>query len=490
MSSGSRTVSRRDTEHFYNLQTEGIKYSWKIVTLGVDKELIFIFQIMSTQFTKFKSFPLLSCHSLRKMLPICQKTSPHIHTSKQVSLIDEEVTISGSGFSSDQPITIRASVQSLADKINLQSHAFLRTDSTGRFNLSKHESIGGSYCGLHPMGLFWSMDQTDGRFRRFAPGDVTNPYEFKFDVFDGHVSHFKDNFSLTSMTIQRRFVLPGIQRIPFESDGVYGTMFLPPGDGPFPGIVTVIPQSKRNGAENFAALLANHGFATFAVYFLDEGSLPKSFSHIRIEYFERAINHFIDMSSVSNKGVGIYGCSKGGEIALASATFLDSIKAAVCVNACTGSAHAETTYGENVIKPLIADFSKAKIVDNIIVNGVEAMGSIKDKPEMQIPVEQSKANILLIVGEDDRSWNSSEFVEVAKQRMHESGKQNLTVLKCPGAGHVISHPYCPPEILTSVRGVTRGCAIEQGGRDTVKQVQAQADSWEKTLSFFKENLST
>ena len=40
---------------------------------------------------------------------------------------------------------------------------------------------------------------------------------------------------LTSVLLNRWFMSPGVRRIPVRENGIIATLFLPPGDGPFPG---------------------------------------------------------------------------------------------------------------------------------------------------------------------------------------------------------------------------------------------------------------
>jgi len=43
---------------------------------------------------------------------------------------------------------------------------------------------------------------------------------------------------LASTLLHRWFMAPGVRRIPVRENGIIATLFLPPGDGPFPGNVT------------------------------------------------------------------------------------------------------------------------------------------------------------------------------------------------------------------------------------------------------------
>lgn len=96
------------------------------------------------------------------------------------------------------------------------------------------------------MGFLWSMTQAPGQRKglRLAKKDVTKPYTIQLNCFDGHLSP-EDGFvnSLTknsfqpimSSTVEKWYMAEGVQRIPVREGRLRGTLFLPPGNGPFPG---------------------------------------------------------------------------------------------------------------------------------------------------------------------------------------------------------------------------------------------------------------
>ena len=431
----------------------------------------------------------LSMKGRLKLLIHRNVSSVQFHASQRTSLMDEEVIISGSGFQPSQPITITGSVKSSSDKINLQSYAHITTDTDGRFDMTKNRSIDGTYCGVDGMGLFWSMKEIVGKFTKFRPADAMIPYKFNFDIFENHIVNAKNSRSIAHLEIERCFFLPDIQRIAIEQDGVFGTLFLPNGEGPFPGIITLIPFSRRSGAETLALSFANFGFATFLVTYFGEGPFPKSLGDIQLEYFEKAMQVFHNMDSVSSNGIGVYGYSQGGHIALAMAAYLQDICAVVSVNGSMGSILGKTTYKKFLIPNTKSDIKKAKLVGNALVNGLECIESIREKPEKQIPIENADADILMIVGEADKNWNSKEYADIAIERVGKSGKNNLSVICYPGAGHCIGSCYIPPRVYDYHGALPSGLHMDFGGHDIKKHVQAQIDASENIISFFKEKLT-
>ena len=88
------------------------------------------------------------------------------------------------------------------------------------------------------MGLIWSMKQAPGQREgiRLLKRDVTVPYDIIVNCFDGHVIPRETSLlPFSSGTFQKSFMADGVKRVPVREGRIRGTLFLPPGDGPFPG---------------------------------------------------------------------------------------------------------------------------------------------------------------------------------------------------------------------------------------------------------------
>ena len=71
---------------------------------------------------------------------------------------------------------------------------------------------------------------------------VTSPLFVNIYVFDGFLEssdkiHELKEAPITRISLNRWMISPDVERIEmnFEKDGTHGTMFIPPGEGPFPG---------------------------------------------------------------------------------------------------------------------------------------------------------------------------------------------------------------------------------------------------------------
>ena len=161
------------------------------------------------------------------MLNLCSKSS----------LIDRVTKINVSRLKPLQNITLEARI--VGDKGEVfESHAHFIADKDGEVDVCRDSSLGGSYSGVSPMGLLWSMKPAPGQRKgiRLMKSDVTKPYNIVLNCFDDHVTPSESSLKpLSSVTFQKWYMAEGVKRFPVREGRIRGTLFIPPGDGPFPG---------------------------------------------------------------------------------------------------------------------------------------------------------------------------------------------------------------------------------------------------------------
>ena len=154
------------------------------------------------------------------------------------SLVDDKIRFMVSGLEPNQTVTLGAKL--VGDKGEVfESHAHYIADKDGEVDVCRDSSLGGSYSGVEPMGLLWSMKPAPGQKKglRLLKRDVTKPYNVVANCFDGHVTppHETSLQPLSSTTFQRWYMAEGVKRMVVNNERFRGTLFIPPGDGPFPG---------------------------------------------------------------------------------------------------------------------------------------------------------------------------------------------------------------------------------------------------------------
>lgn len=113
-----------------------------------------------------------------------------------------------------------------------------------------------------------------------------------------------------------------------DTDGFYGELFLPAEDK-YPGKALICFSGSDGGielAQTLAGMFQSHGLTTLAfAYALAEG-LPEQFSRIPIDLLEAATKRLHDMGYHK---VGLWGISKGAELALVAGSLLPELVNAV-----------------------------------------------------------------------------------------------------------------------------------------------------------------
>ena len=177
--------------------------------------------------------------SLSRPQSVSLTSHSEIVVKPRQSLVDEKIDISVKGLSPGQPITLTAKLTG-DSKEQFESYGHFVANKAGNVYVAEHPCLYGTYTGVDPMGLLWSMQLSPGQRRgiRLSKKDVTKPYFVLLQLFDGHVediAHTEDLQPITSVTFEKWYMADGVIRIPVRDGRLRGTMFLPPGKGPFPG---------------------------------------------------------------------------------------------------------------------------------------------------------------------------------------------------------------------------------------------------------------
>ncbi|MEQ2203183.1 hypothetical protein XENOCAPTIV_026143 [Xenoophorus captivus] len=136
-------------------------------------------------------------------------------------LFDEPVQVKVAGLRPKQVVTMRAT--STDEKgVVFSSTATYRANNSGDIDLIRDASLSGSYVGVEPMGLLWSM-RPNVLHKRFQKTNSLNPYVVKFSV------HEDEGKMLAEATNQRYLMGDGVSRVPVKEGNIRGVLFTPPG---------------------------------------------------------------------------------------------------------------------------------------------------------------------------------------------------------------------------------------------------------------------
>lgn len=396
---------------------------------------------------------------------------------------NEPVRIVVRALAPGQRVTLRASLRDERGAL-FRAHARYCADAGGELDLTRAPALGGSFAGLEPMGLFWALEP-EKPFLRLAKRDVQTPFAVELEVLDGH--ELETGKILGRAVHERDFLGPGVRREPVRTGRVRATLFLPPGAGPFPGIIDLFG-SGGGLCEYRASLLAGHGFAVLALAYFRFEDLPEYLNNVHLEYFEEAVNFMLQHPKVKGPSVGLLGFSKGGDLCLSMASFLKGITATVLVNACVANTIAPLHYKDMIIPDLGSDSRKYSITESGLLDLMDIWNNPLEEPYHQslIPLEKAQGPLLFIVGMDDHNWKSEFYAHLASERLQAHGKDRPQIIYYPGTGHCIDPPYFPP-CRASVHAVL-GVPVFYGGEPKAHS-RAQVDAWQQIQTFFHKHLN-
>ncbi|RXG55388.1 Acyl-coenzyme A thioesterase 5 [Armadillidium vulgare] len=228
--------------------------------------------------------------------------------------------------------------------------------------------MGGSFRGVFQMGPIGCLKPGPETFKyyRYINLNVPVPMTVKFTVLKGHLEEkeaykLDESLILDSAVHERIYLAEGTKRIVVREGRIRGTLFIPAGDGPFPGVVDIFGGSGSL-FEFRAAQFAARGIAALALAFYDYDDIPVDIPELDIDYFHEAVKYLLKHEKVKKPNVAVIGLSKGCDLAFSLATFIPEVKAAICINGLSVNLLKPMRVKDKIILAFQTDISKIKIV--------------------------------------------------------------------------------------------------------------------------------
>ncbi|XP_067437483.1 peroxisomal succinyl-coenzyme A thioesterase-like isoform X1 [Thunnus thynnus] len=405
------------------------------------------------------------------------------------ALVDEKFKVLVENLPAGSPVTLH-SLHHSEDKDYWEAYAHYISDHKGTVSVAEDLSFGGTYAGIEPMGLLWSMRPVPGSRTglRLRKMDVRSPMLVNISVYSGHKAEgFREQPPLASVLTERWYMAPGVRRIDIKEKGVRGTLFIPPGPGPFPGLMDM--WGGGGGLLEYrSALLASHGYVSLALEYFSPGELQSA--DLEFKYFEAAFNIVKDHPQVIPDRVGLFGLSLGAVVTmcLAAESTITKPRCCVCVSGSHIFPRGETLSG--IHKLMFRNSHKARVDENNYHIWRDLNLPITSDLSMKVDVRRINCPMLLVNGHDDQNTPAVESAEDVAQMMHTAGNDHLlTRLHYPDTGHLIEPPYSPHFRATNfIMESTKAKVIVMWGGQTKPHSDAQEDSWRKILAFLQQHL--
>jgi dienelactone hydrolase len=414
-------------------------------------------------------------------------SSPLLLVEPASALLDEPVVIRLTGLAPGEGVTLTATMTDHFDR-RWQSEATFTADRAGVVDVSTQAPIAGTYVGVEPMGLFWSMVQV-------APGGPSSPIRTPEPLVVA-LTAVAEGRAIAKARVERRLIAPGVSDEAVHDHGLAGHFFRPAGEGPFPAILTLSGSfGGLGGAQAHAALLASRGYAALALAYFNYAHLPPYLHTIPLEYFETALHWLQRRPEVRAERLAVLGVSRGGELALLLGATFPALTAVVGYVP-SGVGHASigvlgapswTYLGEPV--PYLFPPDAAARHEQVLRQEPVALrpwflGNLEHGEavaQATIPVERITGPVLLLSGEDDQMWPSPVLAGIAAERLARHGHPYpVRHRRYPGAGHIFALPNLP--MPTGTQHPVRGVRVALGGTPAAN-ARAAAAAWGETLRF-------
>uniref|UniRef100_A0A4W5RAK7 Acyl-CoA thioesterase 16 n=1 Tax=Hucho hucho TaxID=62062 RepID=A0A4W5RAK7_9TELE len=437
--------------------------------------------------------PLFGCFCLvffSRCVSTMVGTSPLLSVQPTRGLVDEKIQVVVRNLPPAFSVTLH-SLHHSEDKDLWEAFGQYTSDGQGTVTVAKDASLGGTYEGAEPMGLLWSMQPVPGSRTglRLRKMDVLTPLVVHISVYSGHMTEgFSKQSPLATVVTERWYMAPGVCRIDIEEHGVRGTLFLPPGPGPFPGVLDM--WGGGGGLVEYrSCLLASHGFVSMALEYLSHDKNRISDIDSKT-YFEKAFRIVQEHPLVMKDRVALFGLSFGTSVALNLAAYSKDISPRCCV--CISGSHVLPVNKSisEVFKKINEDRYKTRFDEEGCVVWRDIILPIPTDLGEKVDMGRIKCPLMLVVGEDDQNWATVESAKDMAQMMRAAGNEHLlTVLQYPDAGHLIEPPYTPHFRASNfIVQKTRQKVIMLWGGYTKPHADAQEDCWEKSLGFLRQHL--
>jgi len=398
--------------------------------------------------------------------------SAQLRITPESLLQDERFQITLEGAPPRQQVTIRAD----GNSGQWHSSAAYRTDDRGRVEVADPMKLISSAIGDRPPAE--------------APATGVQRWTFTAEV---------DGRSIASRTIVRRATAENVRIVPVRERGLVGTALYPPGAGPHPAII-FLPGSQGGipGLGGPAGGLAARGYVVLALAYFNAEGLPPILQNIPLEYFSTAVEWLKAQPAVDATRLGVFGVSRGGELALLlGATYPTAFRVVVAdvpsnvvwPGLSTDEEVPAWTLNGKPVPAVPAHFT----AEDRAMSGRERFMQRLQNPaavaRAEIPVERIASPLLMFSGKDDQIWPSDLFAARVVERLKaHQFTYPVEHYSYDAAGHMITRPFVPTSDVRQVRLHPVSKRPNMFGGTPEGQARANEDSWEKLLAFLDKYL--
>lgn len=381
------------------------------------------------------------------------------------AMVDEAVAIRAAGLTPNERVTIQAELTDGGGQM-WASHADFKADTQGNIDTSKQAPVAGSYMKISAIGLIWSMMP-----QKKGVSGYMSPPNFGPQTVDFHL--LRQGKVAAVARLEQRALADGVERTPVYEDGLRGTWFVPAGAGRHAAVL-VLGGSNGGVPLRPAAWLASHGYFALALAYFHFEDLPKELENIPLEYFQKALQWMVDRPEIGDAKIAVLGTSRGGELALQLGSMFPRINAVVAY--VPANTRGPSCCGQVATPAWTWQGRTLSDTRGPADGGV-------------IEVESTRGPILMISGQADLVWDSSDMADAVVSRLkNRHFAYSAENLKYSNAGHLAGRQEFVPTWHGLIRHPISGREYYLGG-SAEGDAKSSIDSIPKVLDFLRQNLA-
>ena len=377
-----------------------------------------------------------------------------LHATPRVALYDAPVHIAVDGLKPDALVTLRLATTD-AEGHEWRSQATYHADLQGALKLSSAAPLKGSYRGVRPMGLFWSMRPRKGKKYEYAMPAPVPSKQHGASSASYELTVVEHGRVIAQETLVRRYVAPDVAVRRIRRPGFYADLYYPrayaAGKQTYPAVIALGGAEGGIGAaDQFGAWLSSHGFVVLSLAWYRYGTLPRNMVHVPVKTLSAGLDYLAKQPFVDARRIGVIGGSWGGILALLAASHMPRIHAVVSwmggpvVGPGLERGVPPAGYKSVDKSPFLyhgkpVGFSTYASIMNFMKTG---NWSVIDSGF--IPVWKINGHVLFVTGGDDKLEDSAIQATWAMQQLRAHHKaQGDRILFYRNAGHLIWPGYTP-----------------------------------------------
>ncbi|MDR1136681.1 MAG: acyl-CoA thioesterase/BAAT N-terminal domain-containing protein [Synergistaceae bacterium] len=361
--------------------------------------------------------------------------------SSETSPVWKQVDIKLAGFRPRSYVRLTAAMDETQGK-TFRSWADFVTDGEGRVDLTADAPRYGTYSGVDPLGMFWSMELVKTPERPADNGD--KPLHMRFTAYQDGKS--------VNRTLERQLAANGVEISRISENSLVAEYYRPAAETLSNIIVFGGSGGGIEGGRSLARFLSGHGFGALALAYFGLPGLDFNLVRIPLEIIENAIEYLKKRPDAAPGKIGVCGISRGGELSLLCGSVLNDIRAVAALTPSPILWESEDifnkapsfTYRGRDFPYVECDFSLAyEDMENGLPHAASpvyarAMTKEDECEKAMIEVERINGPVLMVSGDDDLVWPARELCALAENRFKKYGfKHHYRHVTLESAGHSV-----------------------------------------------------